>query len=33
MRKCRVLESGICIITQGYKKGVHDGIDLVNITL
>lgn len=30
MKKCRVLESGICIITQGYKKGVHDGIDLVN---
>lgn len=28
--KCRVLESGICIITQGYKKGVHDGVDLVN---
>ena len=30
MTKCRVLESGICIITQGYKKGVHDGVDLVN---
>lgn len=28
--KCRVLESGMCIITQGYKKGVHDGVDLVN---
>ena len=27
---CRVLESGMCIITQGYKKGVHDGVDLVN---
>lgn len=30
MTKCRVLESGMCIITQGYKKGVHDGVDLVN---
>lgn len=30
MMKCRVLESGMCIITQGYKKGVHDGVDLVN---
>ena len=28
--KCRVLESGMCIVTQKYKKGVHDGIDLVN---
>ena len=28
--KCRVLESGMCVITQGYKKGVHDGVDLVN---
>lgn len=28
--KCRVLESGMCIITQNYKKGVHDGVDLVN---
>ena len=28
--KCRVLESGMCIITQRYKKGVHDGVDLVN---
>lgn len=28
--KCRVLESGMCIITQDYKKGVHDGVDLVN---
>lgn len=28
--KCRVLESGMCIITQGYKKGVHNGVDLVN---
>lgn len=27
--KCRVLEGGLCEITQGYKKGVHDGIDLV----
>lgn len=30
MMKCRVLESGMCIITQGYKKGYHDGVDLVN---
>lgn len=28
--KCRVLKSGYCEITQGYKKGYHDGIDLVN---
>ena len=28
--KCRVLESGMCIITQNYKKGVHDGVDIVN---
>ena len=28
--KCRVFESGYCEITQNYKKGVHDGIDLVN---
>ena len=28
--KCRVLESGMCIITQEYKKGVHDGVDIVN---
>ena len=28
--KCRVLESGYCNITQGYKKGVHDGVDVVN---
>lgn len=28
--KCRVLESGMCIITQEYKKGIHDGVDLVN---
>lgn len=28
--KCRVLESGMCIITQEYKRGVHDGVDLVN---
>jgi len=28
--KCRVLESGMCVITQGYKKGVHDGVDIVN---
>ena len=27
--KCRVLESGKCEITQDYKKGYHDGIDLV----
>lgn len=28
--KCRVLESGYCNITQEYKKGVHDGVDVVN---
>lgn len=27
--KCRVLEGGLCEITQGYKKNVHNGIDLV----
>ena len=27
--KCRVIEGGYCEITQGYKKGVHNGIDLV----
>lgn len=33
--KCRVLESGTCEITWGYKKGTHNGIDLVgaNYTL
>lgn len=30
--KCRVLKSGECVITQGYKKGIHDGIDLVDVT-
>lgn len=28
-RNCRVLEGGKCEVTQDYKKGVHDGIDLV----
>ena len=28
--KCRVLESGYCNITQEYKKGIHNGIDIVN---
>lgn len=27
--KCRVVLGGYCDITQAYKKGVHDGIDLV----
>lgn len=27
--KCRVLEGGLCEVTQAYKKGVHNGIDLV----
>ena len=27
--RCRVLEGGLCEITQGYKAGVHNGIDLV----
>lgn len=33
--KCRVLETGTCEITWGYKKGTHNGIDLVgaNYTL
>ena len=26
--KCRVIEGGLCEITQKYKKGVHNGIDL-----
>lgn len=28
--KCRVLQSGYCEITQGYRQGYHNGIDLVN---
>ena len=28
-KKARVLESGICEVTQGYNKLVHDGIDIV----
>ena len=28
-RKARVLESGMCEVTQEYKAGVHNGIDLV----
>ena len=28
--KCRVLESGYCNITQGYKRGIHNGIDIVS---
>lgn len=28
-KKCRVLEGGLCEITQAYKKGKHNGIDLV----
>ena len=28
-KECRVLEGGLCEITQAYKKGVHNGIDLV----
>lgn len=27
--KCRVIEGGYCEITQNYKAGVHNGIDLV----
>lgn len=27
---CRVIQGGICEVTQGYVKGRHDGIDLVN---
>lgn len=29
--KCRVTKSGVCVITQGYKKGVHDGVDIVDV--
>lgn len=29
--KCRVLKSGECVITQGYKKGIHDGVDIVGL--
>ena len=29
--KCRVIEGGYCEITQDYKKGVHNGIDLVGV--
>lgn len=29
--KCRVLESGKCDITWNYKKGVHDGVDIVDV--
>lgn len=28
---CRVLESGKCAITWGYKKGIHSGVDLVDV--
>ena len=28
--KCRIMESGYCEITQYYKAGVHNGMDLVN---
>lgn len=27
--RCRVIEGGYCEITQGYKRGVHNGIDVV----
>lgn len=27
--KCRVIEGGLCEITQEYKAGVHNGIDVV----
>lgn len=27
--RCRVLEGGYCEITQGYKEGLHGGIDVV----
>lgn len=27
--KCKVIEGGLCEITQEYKKGVHNGIDIV----
>ena len=28
-RKCRVIEGGYCEITQEYKPGIHNGIDIV----
>lgn len=28
--RTRVIEGGYCEITQGYKNGVHNGIDIVN---
>ena len=28
---CRVLKGSKCVITQGYKKGVHDGVDIVGV--
>lgn len=27
--QCRVIEGGLCELTQEYKSGVHDGIDIV----
>ena len=27
--KCKVIEGGLCEITQEYKRGVHNGIDIV----
>ena len=30
--KCRVLESGVCDITNPFNKDNHKGIDLVNVT-
>ena len=29
--KCRILESGICDITCAYKKGIHNGVDIVDV--
>ena len=30
-RACRVLQSGLCEVTQGFRRGYHNGIDIVNI--
>ena len=29
-RACRVLQSGLCEVTQGFRRGFHNGIDIVN---
>ena len=29
-KTARIIQSGVCEVTQEYKKGYHDGIDIVN---